>query len=218
MLCVVLAVMAASFVLLTANVWHANRQVALDRIAAKFGIVEGEKGPLGGDLRRAEVAARLGSRSSIGLATATLVGLALLWRQWVAGLVCLLAPAVCFASIEYVAKPLINEPIPFGGRAYPSGHGAGVAAVTIGAVFLLYRRWGGLVAILFAPLAVAPIIAVGLGVLALGFHHYPTDVIGGAVLAGTVVMTLAATLSWAGNQVRTRRHPVHAPVHPEPGG
>ncbi len=209
-LCVLLAITATTFVLLTADVWHANRQVALDRLAAKLGIAEGKDGALGGHPRQAEMAARLGSRKGVGLATAALVGVALVWRQWVAALVCLLAPAVCFVAVEHVAKPLINAPVPFGGRSYPSGHAAGVAAVTISAIFLLYRRWGGLVAMLVAPLAAAPVIAVGLGVLALGFHHYPTDVIGGALLAGTVVATLGATLSWAADRVRPRRHPVGA--------
>ena len=203
MLSVLLGIMATSFVLLSSAVWHANRQVALDRAAATIGIVAGEEGPLGGDRRRAELAERLGSRRGVGLAAVALVGLALLWREWLAGLVCLLAPVACFVIIEYVAKPLINEPIPFGGRAYPSGHAAGVAAVAVSAMILLYRHWGGLAAILFAPVGVAAILSVGLGVLALRFHHYPTDVIGGVALAGTVALTLTAVLSWATNILRT---------------
>lgn len=194
MLWALVAIVATAFVLLTADVWHANRQVGLDRAAAKIGMVAGEPGPLGSDPRRVELAERLGSRRGVGLATAALVGLALLWREWLAGLVCLLAPVACFAIIEYVAKPLINEPIPFGGRAYPSGHAAGVAAVGVSGIVLLYRRWGGLGAILFAPVACAAVMTVGYGVLALRFHHYPTDVMGGAALAATVVLTLTALL------------------------
>ena len=196
-LCVLTGIMAATFVVLTADVWHANRQVALDRVAAEVGIVPGEEGPLGGDRRRAEAAGHLGSRRGVGLATLALVGLAMFWREWVTALVALLAPLVCFVIIEYVGKPAINEPIPFGGRAYPSGHGAGVTAVAVSGLVLLYRRWGGPVAILFAPVAVAAVTTGGLGVLALGLHHYPTDVVGGAVLASTVVLSLTVVLSWA---------------------
>ncbi len=197
MLFVLAGIMAATFVVLTANVWHANRDVALDRAAAKLGIVPGEEGPLGRDHRRAELAEQLGSRRGVGLATVALVGLAMLWREWVLALVGFLAPVACFVIIEYVAKPVINESIPFGGRAYPSGHAAGVAAVVVSGLVLVYRRWGGLAALLLAPVAVAAVVTVGLGVLALRFHHYPTDVLGGAVLASTVVLALTAGLSWA---------------------
>ncbi len=197
MLFVLAGIMAATFVVLTANVWQANRDVALDRAAAKLGIVPGEEGLFASNHRRAELAEQLGSRRGVGLATVVLVGLAMLWREWVAALVALLAPVACFGIIEYVAKPVINESIPFGGRAYPSGHAAGVAAVAVSGLVFVYRRWGVLATMLFAPVAVAAVITVGLGVLALRFHHYPTDVLGGAVLASTVVLALTAVLSWA---------------------
>ncbi len=197
MLFVLTGVMAVTFVALTADVWHTNGNVALDRAAAKLGIVPGEEGPLGSNHRRAELAEQLGSRRGVGLATVALVGLAMLWREWVAALVALLAPVACFGIIEYVGKPVINESIPLGGRAYPSGHTAGVAAVVVSGLVLVYRRWGGLATILLAPVAVAAVIAVGLGVLALRFHHYPTDVLGGAVLASAIVLALTVVLSWA---------------------
>ena len=215
-LCVLTGIMGTVFLVLTGDVWRANHRVGLDRTAANFGIVAGEEGPLGGHTPRAELAERLGSRTGVGLAAAALFGLALLWRQWVAGLVSLLSPVACFVLIEYVAKPLINQPIPFGGRAYPSGHAAGVTAVALRALILLYRRWGALAAILFAPLGVAAIVSVGLGVLALEFHHYPTDVVGGAALAGAVVLTLTAVLTWATHAFCTSvgHPPVPAPKRP----
>lgn len=138
------------------------------------------------------------------MATAALLGLALLWRDWVAGLAALLAPLASFVVTEYLAKPLINEPLPFGGRAYPSGHGAGVAAVAVSALVLFYRRWGGLGAVLVAPLAVAAVLAVALGVLALEFHH-PTDVLGGVALGGTAALWLAAVLDFGVHAWSKRR-------------
>ncbi len=197
MLSVLLAIMVVSFGLLTVDVWHTNRQVGLDRAAARVGIASGEDASLAADGRRAKMAEQLGSRRGVGLATGLFVGLAVLWRQWVAGLVCLIAPVACFFVIEYVAKPLINEPIPFGGRAYPSGHAAGVAAVATSATMLVYRRWGGVAAIAFAPVAVGAVIAVGFGVLALRFHHYPTDVFGGVALGAAKVIALTILLSVA---------------------
>ncbi len=194
-LSVLLAMIALSFVALTADVWHTNAEVALDRAAAGLGMEVGEKLPVGAEHRRAQLAEQLGTREGVGLATAAFVALAVLWRQWVAGLVCLVAPVACFFVIEYVAKPLINEPIPFGGRTYPSGHAAGVAAVAASATMLLYRRWGGVAAILFAPVGVAAVVAVGFGVLALRFHHYPTDVFGGVILAGAAVLALTILFS-----------------------
>ncbi len=189
--------------MLSAVVWNTNRPVGLDRAAADLGIT-GESGPLGGHPRLARAAEQVGTRTVVGLATAALLGLALLWRDWVAGLAALLAPLASFVVTEYLAKPLINEPLPFGGRAYPSGHGAGVAAVAVSALVLFYRRWGGLGAVLVAPLAVAAVLAVALGVLALEFHH-PTDVLGGVALGGTAALWLAAVLDFGVHAWSKRR-------------
>ncbi len=145
----------------------------------------------------ARAAERLGSRTVAGLATAIVVAVAVLSRDWLSAVVATVAPVACFVLTEYVAKPLVNQPTPFGGRAYPSGHVAGVAAVALSALVLVYRRWGGLAAAAFAPVAVAAVVSVGLGVLGLGFHPYPTDVLGGVALGSTVVFTLTAVLSFA---------------------
>ena len=54
--------------------------------------------------------------------------------------------------MEYIAKPLINAPIRYGGRTFPSGHTAGVAALGVTAIVIVYRRWGGMAALLLSPL------------------------------------------------------------------
>ena len=188
------AVMAAAFLILSENVWHANHSVALDHIATDLGLAAGE---VGEHTPMAERVEQLGSREGVGLAAVALAVLAIIWRDWIAALVAVLAPITCFVITEYVAKPLINDPIPFGGRAFPSGHAAGVTAVALTAVLLLHRRWGVLVAVLFAPLGIAAVLGVGSAVLTLRFHHYPTDVLGGVGLGAAVVLTLAAVLSLA---------------------
>ena len=208
------AVMAAAFGILSGNVWHANHPVALDRLATDLGLAAGEVGEHAPMAERVE---QLGSREGVGLAAVALALFAVIWRDWVAAVVVVLAPMACFVITQYVAKPLINEPIPFGGRAFPSGHAAGVTAVALTAVLLLYRRWGGLVAILFAPLGIAAVLGVGSAVLTLRFHHYPTDVLGGAALGAAVVLTLAAVLSLARHRWQPggqwSRREQHAVIH-----
>lgn len=190
------AIFAAGFVLLTSAVWRTNTPVALDRSAERLGIREGKNGPLGGYTQWARVAAGIGSAGSVAAATAVVVGLAMIWRDLVAGVVVVLAPVLTFAVTEYVAKPAINAPIAFGGRSYPSGHGAGVAAVSVGALILVYRRWGGFGALLLVPFVGAAFAAVGLGVLSLGFHHYITDPLGGVALGATIALSLGAVGSF----------------------
>lgn len=197
--------LTTAFVVLSAVVWRTNHAVGLDRAAAELGLGPGDEGPLGGRPGWAHAAERIGSRTIVGLATAALLALALLWRDWVMGLTALLAPLAGFAVTEYFAKPLINEPAAVGARGYPSGHAAGVAAVAMIALVLSSRRWGSTGAILVAPLAVAAVLAVGLGVLALEFHSYPTDVAGGVALGGGLVLSLTAALDFAAPFVEARR-------------
>jgi membrane-associated phospholipid phosphatase len=191
--------MAAAFFMLAVDVWHTNSPVGLDRAAWRLGITAGEDGPLDGNARWAHFAESIGSRRGVALGAVALLGLALIWRDAIVALVALLAPVASFVMTEYFAKPLINAPIPYGGRMYPSGHAAGVAAVAVTALLLLYGHWGAVAAVLFAPLAVAAVAVVGLGVLRLNFHHYPTDIVGGATLGAAVALTLTAVLD-AGNR------------------
>ena len=90
--------------------------------------------------------------------------------------------------------------------AYPSGHAAGVAAVAVSALLLFYRRWGGVAAILLAPVAGAAVIGVTLGILALRLHHYPTDALGGAMLGSALALALTATLGRNRASVSPEQH------------
>jgi membrane-associated phospholipid phosphatase len=197
--------MTTAFVVLSVVVWGANHAVGLDRLAVDLGFGPGDEGPLGGRPGLAHAAERMGSRTSVGLAAAALLGVALLWRDWVVGVTALLAPLATFAVTEYLAKPLINDLVAVGARGYPSGHAGGVAAVAMSAVVLFGRRWGRAGAILVAPLAAAAVLAVSLGVLALELHSYPTDVAGGVALGGGLALSLTALLDHAASFVETRR-------------
>lgn len=197
--------LATAFVVLSVVVWGANHAVGLDRLAADLGLGPGHEGPLGGRQGLAHAAERMGSRTSLGLAAAALLALALLWREWTVGLAALLAPVASFAVTEYLAKPLINDPVAVGARGYPSGHAAGVAAVAMAALVLFGRRWGIAGAIVVAPLSIAAVLAVGLSVLALQLHIYPTDVAGGVALGGGLALSLTALLDFAASFVEARR-------------
>ncbi len=197
-------VLGSAFVILAAEVWHANAPVTLDRALGRLGVTAGEDGLLGGNTRLALIGEWLGSREGVGLSAAALLALAVIWRDWLVGLLALLAPLGSFFVTEYLAKPLINEPIRYGGRTFPSGHSAGVAAVATMALVLLYRRWGGSAVALFAPVAVASTVLVGLAVLRLDFHHYPTDVLGGIVLGATSAVASTFLLAATGRRLRPR--------------
>lgn len=188
------AVFGGAFFWIAADVWHTNAPVGLDRVAGRLGITAGQSGPLRHNARLARMAEWVGSRRGVGLGALGVVTLALIWRDWIIALAAALSPIASFLSIEYVAKPLINDPVNIGGRMYPSGHTAGIAAVATTTIVLLYRRWGGSVAVVFSPLAATAVALVGLAVLRLELHHYPTDVLGGAVLGASVALALTALL------------------------
>ena len=206
---------AVLFLVLTSIVWQANQPVGLDRMAERVGVRAGAEGPLGRHGRLSHAAEQLGTRKVVGSTAVVIFTLALVWRDWVAGVVALLSPVLCFGLVEYVAKPAINTPVPFGGRAFPSGHAAGVTAVSVSALILVYRRWGGMAAIAASPFGLVAIVAVGLGVLALSLHQYLTDVLGGVTLGATVPLTMIAVLSfgvsrWPGPRRLRNPQPVRA--------
>jgi undecaprenyl-diphosphatase len=124
----------------------------------------------GGRLRRAAVAGGLGA------------GLALLCAQVVSRAVDRPRPFVADpAGVHLFAKHAADA-------GFPSDHATAAFAIAT-ALALRDRRWGG------AVLALATVLAVGR--VALGVH-YPSDVLGGAVLGATVSCLLYA------RAVRTR--------------
>jgi len=204
-----LAVLAASFLGLSALVWHTRTAVGFDRTLAGLPAAAS----VGEFLAPAEPSAsgvtpvvNLGSFDVVVALAAVLAMVAVAWRDPVGGLLALGGPGLTGALTQYLLKPLITPPSLGGGRAFPSGHAGGAAAVALVAVVLVYRRWGRLPALLLAPLAVIMVAAVSSALVRLGLH-FPTDVVGGVVLAALVVLGGAAALSllgWPGPAGRPR--------------
>jgi membrane-associated phospholipid phosphatase len=93
-----------------------------------------------------------------------------------------------------VLKPLLGRTDPFGGEAdrllsssYPSGHATAAMSLALIAVIVMPRRWRPAVAL--GASAYAAAVGVGLVVI---FAHYPSDVVGGYMVAGAWATAMAA--------------------------
>ena len=110
-------------------------------------------------------------------------------------------------SLNYFVKKLLDRPRPelwerrgwFGWDAYPSGHVMASTAVLLTVAFILHHergwRWPFFVAALFPPL-------IGYSRLYDGVH-WPTDIIGGAVVGA--VWLIATLIAFAGAPRMRRR-------------
>ncbi len=136
---------------------------------------------------------RLGGRTPVVMMAAALSLVALAWRDRVGAVLAIVAPGLTGALTEYVLKPLVNTPSLVGERAFPSGHAGGIVAVSVVAVVIVYRRWGAVAGLVLTPLTIVPVIVVSHALLRLKFH-YPTDVVGGALLALVILLGTMAVL------------------------
>lgn len=195
-----IAVLATGFVALAAMVWETNGLVALDRAANQLlgravdAVFASPSSPGSISPLRADDVVHLGSRTTVIVAAFALGLLALAWGDRVAALVAVAGPGLTGALTEYVIKPLVNVPSPVGARTFPSGHAGGAAAIALVVVVLVQRRWGRWPCLAAAVLAAVFASAVAAALLHLRFH-YPTDIVGGALLAAVVVLGLTACLS-----------------------
>lgn len=197
---VLVGALTVAFLALAGRVREVNALVGLDRATQRVrrsGPVEAlfaDDGLLWlGSRLRPEQAVNLGGRTAVVLMACVLALVALAWRDRIGALVAIGGPALTGALTEYVIKPLVNVPSPVGARAFPSGHAGGVAAVALVAVILVYRRWRWLATLLVAPFGAFAVLLVGEALLRLQFH-YPTDVIGGVLLAAVVVLGMTTCL------------------------
>ncbi|WP_458407035.1 phosphatase PAP2 family protein [Anaerotignum sp.] len=141
---------------------------------------------------------RLGNKGFIWIAIGILFLLfGLKNKKWRSrGFLVLFSLAVNFLACNVILKPLIDrtrpyyvlgyDPIipPVGDPSFPSGHtAASFAAAT--AIYAINRKWG-IAAYIFAAV-------MGFSRLYLGVH-FPTDVLGGAIL-GTVMAKLVIKLT-----------------------
>jgi membrane-associated phospholipid phosphatase len=94
----------------------------------------------------------------------------------------------------FVLKPLLARTDPLGGEAsraldasFPSGHATAAMSLALVAVIVAPRRWRPWVAV------VAAVYAATVGVaLVLRFDHYPSDVVGGYLVATAWATAMAA--------------------------
>ena len=109
-----------------------------------------------------------------------------------------------------ILKPLLGHADPLGGNAqrlldatFPSGHATAAMSLALVAVIVSPRSWRPLVAVVAAAYAAAVGVA-----LVLRFDHYPSDVVGGYLVAAAWAAALAA--------VAFRRREQGAPAPPLP--
>jgi membrane-associated phospholipid phosphatase len=186
---------AALFVLVlaAAYLWHPGRSLDL---AGLTGFVSADDG------WRETLAAwlvRLGDPPAVALMALGLAGLAAARGRPRVALAVLLLIALTSVSGQLL-KELLAHPRPqaagldftLGPEAFPSGHATAAMSLALAAVLAAPRRARPAAALLGALLA----LAVGASVVAGGWH-FPSDVVGGYLLATGWALVLAAALSEA---------------------
>src|SRR3954463_10804727 len=142
-------------------------------------------------------AASLGDAPAVALIAVVLAGIALLrGRPRIAVAVLLLVLATSLSSqtlkalLAYPREPnLVNL------AAFPSGHSTAAMTLALCAVLVAPARLRPLAAIV----GLAYALAVGFSVMALGWH-FPSDVVGGFLLATGWTLAVVAALLWLGQK------------------
>lgn len=140
----------------------------------------------------------LGNPLPVAAAVLALAGACLMLRRRSLAVLTVVGPSVTgVATIMF--KPLIGRTFN-GGFAYPSGHAAAATALGLVAAFLLVDVLEAGPWVSAALLAAGAILAGGCMAIALivGGFHYPTDVVGGFLVAVAVVVGTAWLIEyWA---------------------
>jgi undecaprenyl-diphosphatase len=130
-----------------------------------------------------------------------------LTRRYRAALLTAIAVPVASALTEFALKPLIHRIIG-GYLSFPSGHVTGMSAIAAALIVLLagpsrpplpaVARWAA------GALAVAAVLVVATGMVALG-DHYATDTVGGAAVGTGMVLATALAIDAAAGALARRR-------------
>lgn len=135
----------------------------------------------------------------------------ILVRRPRAALLVVLAPAVASGLTEWVLKPLVQRMFVgtyVQGLGFPSGHSTGIFSLAFVIVVVTLAHWqphrptGTQWAISAAAVAVAIAVAVA---LVIARFHYPTDTVGGALVALVTVIALAIGIDVAAVPLRRAR-------------
>jgi membrane-associated phospholipid phosphatase len=147
----------------------------------------------------AEVVAHAASPVEFGLIGAVLIALAIMRerRELALGVVVILLGSAF--TTDYILKPALAAPRfapvlgfqQIDGAAFPSGHATGAMALALSAVLVAGPRLRPAV----AGLGVLFALAVSYSLLSLGWH-YPSDVLGGYLVAMGWTGAVVAVLSW----------------------
>jgi membrane-associated phospholipid phosphatase len=103
---------------------------------------------------------------------------------------------LCANEMTELIKPLVSTPRllpgdPMPERSWPSGHATAAMSLALCAILVAPRRRRPIVAVIGAAFAVA----VSFAFLTLAWH-YPSDVVGGFLVAGTWALSVVAVLFW----------------------
>jgi membrane-associated phospholipid phosphatase len=195
-------------VLAAAYVWGPGR--SLDELGLT-GFVSADRGPL------EEVTARLvqlGDPPQVALMALGLALVAVLRARPRVGLVVLLLIAATSVSSQLLKALLAHPrsapvlaPVVGAGEAFPSGHATAAMSLALAGVLAAPRRARPAAAALGSLLA----LGVGLSVVARGWH-FPSDVLGGYLLATVWALVLAALLCEADRRYPATGRPTVATV------
>ena len=144
--------------------------------------------------------AHLGSVTSLIVGVTALCAVAVVSRNWMRAVSCLIAPIGAVLIVQTIAKPLVGRQLE-GTLSYPSGTVTAVAALAA-AVFLLVPRFAKPLVAVADGVVLAAVCAA---VVALRWH-YPTDAFGGLCVGVGVVFVVDGLLMVIRNQRPVRPH------------
>lgn len=204
---VVVAGCAALTALIAVLVNHRHHAGVLDKALDRF--IRGHIGKYPGMLNPL---ARIGSPVVVTVLAVVLVVACLVARRWYGAVLVAVGTVAASAVSEYLLKPLVAHHLG-DGESFPSGHATGMFALETALVLLLLspphlkvpQRLRAALAVAGLVVAIAvPVAMVGL------YHHYFSDIVGGAAVGTGVVLLTALALDAPGRR-RGRKAPQTPP-------